>query len=67
MPEVSDMVWVHTRRRFEEKVPAVVWRMSWKEYLALISMLECFVNVLVIGEGTVESTRHFCKCQESAI
>jgi hypothetical protein len=54
MPEVSDMVWVRTRRRFEGKVPAVVRRMSWKEYSALIAMPECFVDVLVIGEGMAE-------------
>ena len=54
MLEVSDMVCVRTRRRFKGKVPAVVQRTSWKEYSVLISMPECFVDVLVIGEGTAE-------------
>jgi hypothetical protein len=35
-------------------VPAVVHRTSWKEYSVLISILECFVDVLVIGEWTAE-------------
>jgi len=59
MPEVSDMVCVRTRRRFEGKVPAVVRRTSWKEYSVLISMPECFVDVLVVGEGTAERRSPF--------
>ena len=59
IPEVSDIVCVRTRRRFEGKVPAVVRRMSWKEYSVLISMPECFVEVLVIGEGTAERRSPF--------
>jgi len=54
MPEVSDIMCVHTQRRFEGKVPTVVQRTRWKEYSVLISMPECFVDVLVIGEGTAE-------------
>ena len=45
MLEVSDMVCVCTRRRFEGNVPAVVQRMGWKEYSVLISMPECCVDV----------------------
>ena len=54
IPEVSNMVCMRTRRKFEGKVPAVVRRTSWKEYSVLISMPECFVDMLVIGKGTAE-------------
>jgi hypothetical protein len=43
----------------EGRVPAVVRRMSWKEYSMLISMPECFVEVLVIGDGTAERRSPF--------
>ena len=40
-------------------VPAVVRRTSWKEYSVLISIPECLVDVLVIGEGTAERRSPF--------
>ena len=51
IPEVSDIVWVLTRSMLDGNVPAVVRGTSWKEYSVLISIPECLVDVLVIGEG----------------
>ena len=43
----------------EGYVPAVVRRISWKEYSVLISMPECFVVVFVITAGTAERRSPF--------
>jgi len=55
MPDVSVIVCVRTRIRFEGKTPAVVRRMSWKEYSMLISRPESLVEVLVMGDGIAAS------------
>ena len=55
IPDVSVMVCVRTRSRFDWNTPAVVRRTSWKVYSVSICSPDSFVEVFVRGEGMAAS------------
>lgn len=55
MPDVSVIVCVLTRSKFEGYVPAVVLNTSWNVYSLPSSSPDSFVEVFVRGEGIAAS------------